>query len=162
MIHQDYFDVNEEDDYVKLITFNSKVGLFKELIQIKGNKHYDASGTTKDGRTARIELKTRNFSLGDYKTLFIEDHKTANLLFDYICLNDEPIYLNFLNDGIAVFNLRRLTKRPEIDTKRTKSGGYGCWEYGARNALYVEDAAVYDTNNILIQSPLWKTQGRDS
>lgn len=156
-----YFNKNEKDDYAKLIEFNDKAKLFAELVQIKGDKHYDASGVTMDGRTCRIELKTRNFNMGDYSTLFIEDHKTANLLFDYICLNDEPIYLNFLNDGIAIFNLRKLVKRPVIDTRRTKSEGYGCWEYSARNALYIEDAAIY-ADNTLTQAPLWKVQGRDS
>lgn len=154
----EYFKHCESEDYEKLLSFNEKVGLFRELIPISGCLHYDASGVTIDGRTARIELKTRNMPYNRYETAFIEDHKTANLLFDFITLHDLPIYLCFYDDGILVFNLARLTKRPEQITGRSKTNGYGGYEYNSRNSLYTVDAAIYDNNAKLIQSPRWKQQ----
>lgn len=155
---QIYMDVCEDEDFKLLLEFNDNVHMFDELIHIGGNLHYDASGTTVDGRTARIELKKRDFPVSQYQTLFIEDHKSANLFYDYFVFKDEPLYINFLHDGIAVFNLRRVTKRPEVIIGRSKTKGYGGYEYNSRNSLYVQDAAIYNNDYKLVQIPLWKQQ----
>lgn len=162
MSNNRYFNQNEATDYQKLLAFNDAVGIFQELIPIDGCKHYDASGVTIDGRTARIELKTRNNNIRQYDGLFIEDHKVSNLHFDYLAFGDEPIYLNFCNDGIALFNLEQICIRPKINISRTKSNGYECYEYNSRNDLSPDDATVYDNNYNLIQISQWKKRQKSS
>ena len=156
MVDQLYFSRNEDTDWQKLKAYNKYVGVFKELIPIGGNLHYDASGATYDGRTARIELKTRHFDINKYQSLYIEDHKSANLLYDWITLNDEPLYVNFCDDGIVLFNLRQLTQRPKTSTGRSYSNGYQGWEYNSRNELYLVDATIYDNKYRIKQLSRWK------
>ena len=156
MKNNEYFQETEMEDYDKLVAFNEATHIFGELIPISGMKHYDASGYTIDGRGARIELKTRHNNLRTYDGLFIENHKIANLHFDYLAFDDEPLYLNFCDDGIALFNLEQILTRPKINTFMTKSKGYQCVEYNSRNDLSLDDATIYDNNYKLTQESQWK------
>ena len=162
MINQEYFNENEKTDYEKLLAFNDVVHIFSALTHIDGNLHYDASGVTSDGRGARIELKTRLLSLNKYETLLIEDHKLSNLLLDWGVYEDEPLYLNFLDDGVALFNLHQFTKRPKISTGRSYSEGYGGWEYNSRNELYLTDATIYNNDYKLIRNSEWKNRNKQN
>lgn len=156
-MNKEYFEVNELTDYEKLVKLNDALHMFNKLIPIGGNLHYDASGQTiYSSITARIELKTRHFNVNQYNTLYIEDHKSANLLYDWVALGDEPLYINFFDDAIAIFNLHKLSERPKTSTGRSYSTGYGGWEYNSRNELHIKDAAVYDNEYQLLQEPAWK------
>ena len=80
------------------------------------------------------------------------------MMLDYVTLHQEPIYINFLKDGVVVvFNLSKLKRRPFSESKTIKSRGYGKMEIGQREGLYLSDATIYkmDNNNTyqLIKRP---------
>lgn len=164
--NKEYFDTNEEQDLKRLIEFNEHVHIF-EHIKPTEIKHYsDATGYSAD-RLFNIELKNRNqVLLNNGKIsgctqngkgyidddLFIEDHKIADLLVDYIAQGLEPLYINFLENAIVIFNLSKLTVRPKKHLNlKINSKGYRTMEFGNRQGLYIIDAAIYDLNYNLIK-----------
>lgn len=147
------FDHYEYTDYDKLITFNEKTGLFKEIAPTERLTYYDASACTITDMGARIELKSRDASTFQYPTLFMEDTK-LNIVLDYLFYGDSPLYVNFMADGnTVIFNLSKLNIRPKYEERRTYSPSYKCWEYQGKNGLYLSDAFIYDSNGNLIQKP---------
>lgn len=128
-------------------------------------------GHTADSRYFNMELKNRQQRLmvdfnNDFvilgnkdgkqytcNTLYIEPHKVADMLLDYICLGLEPIYINFLDEHIIVFNLAKLKYRPEKEYGEFYSRGYRKKEKGYRELLRLEDATIYDYNYNIIKRP---------
>jgi hypothetical protein len=171
MINQNFFDENERVDLKKLEEFNAKVKLFDYLEATPVKHHTDATGysETKLGerRNFNIELKNRNLNLLDDgrisgctkegkpfmdNTIFIESHKAADLLFDYL-YGLEGLYINFLLDGhVLIFNLNNLKKRPvKTATMNIRSKGYNKFEVAKRQGLYLVDAAIFDKDGKLIK-----------
>lgn len=68
-------------------------------------------------------------------TIYIEQHKVCSMLLDYVALNYEPIYINFLDNCIIVYNLSRLKHRPISEVKKIKSLGYDKMEIGTRERI---------------------------
>ena len=167
---ENYFETNEKQDFKKLIEFNSKTHLFDGIEETPEKHHTDATAytSTKLGEIRRfnIELKNRNLNLlndgrlsgttsnGSFycDTIWIEDHKIADMLLDYID-GLEGLYINFLNDGkTLIFNLHKLSKRPlKSKEMNIKSRGYGKFEMAKRQGLYIVDAAIFDENGKLIK-----------
>lgn len=152
------FNSQEDHDYQRLLDLNSSKHWFKHLDRLPPKSHADASGTTTDGRKVIIELKSRNMTITDdnshliantrdggqcvVETVYIEGHKIASLLLDQ--LDDfVPLYINFLNNGIVIFNLSKLKKRPREEVMRNVySKGYMNWEEAKRQGLWIEDGAI--------------------
>lgn len=158
-----YFETNEKQDFKMLLTFNNAAHIFSEVGATPQYHHCDATAqtVTKFGevRKFNIELKRRNLTLGPdgtvmgehftADTIFIESHKACDLLMDNL-MGYEPLYVNFLNDGIVmIFNLNKLTKRPKKEKKIIKSKGYNTMEVAARQGLYIKDAAIYKNNKLI-------------
>lgn len=161
--NKEFFDEKESNDFNKLTEFNNQVLHLEEFGETPYSHWTDASGYTVDGRYFNIEIKDRNLDLyenekGEYfvkgttqfgkeyyaDTIYIEQHKVSSMLMDYIGNKYEPIYINFLNDGIVVvYNLSRLKKRPNTERKTIKSKGYNKMEIGAREGLFLSDATIY-------------------
>lgn len=167
-----YFDSKEAEDMNKLTNFNNKVLHLNQLGETPYKHWTDASGYTRDERYFNMELKERNQTLkqdenGNYyiegttnkgttytaSTLYIEQHKLCSMMLDYITEGKEPIYINFLQNGVIVFNLSKLKRRPVTENKKIHSKGYGQMEIGTREGLWLTDAAIYDNNFTLIQRP---------
>lgn len=177
MKNENYFNVTENTDYIKLTVFNEQILHLNQIGQTPHKYHTDASGYTSTSRYFNMELKDRDVELvltesGDYiikgtsqygkpytaNTLFIEQHKISSMMLDYVTLHQEPIYINFLKDGVVVvFNLSKLKRRPFSESKTIKSRGYNKMEIGQREGLYLTDATIYkmDNNNTyqLIKRP---------
>lgn len=159
-----FIEENESKDWGMLQDFNKEQHYFKGLIQREKYSTSDASGSTIDGRTFAIELKSRNQVLtNDGKisgetydgktytanTIFIEAHKLASLLCDYVVKGDEPLYVNFLKDGWTVlYNLAKLTTVPKKKHLTIKSKGYGRQEGEYRFELPLKDAAIFRNNKL--------------
>ena len=169
---KEFFEKSEIDCYTKLVKFNDNVLKLNDLGQTPTKYHTDASGITATSRYFNLELKNRNQTIkqdesSEYyiegttstgkqytaNTIFIEQHKVCSMLLDYITYNQEPIYINFLNNGIVVFNLAKLKTRPETEHKKIHSKGYGKIEIGDREGLSLKDATIYDNNYNLIKRP---------
>ncbi|MBP5421127.1 MAG: hypothetical protein J6Y78_01665 [Paludibacteraceae bacterium] len=165
-MNKEYFKENEKSDYQKLVDFNKKKNLFKDLNQTPEKHYYDASGRTKDGQIAIIELKSRNAILTDENIvssstfqsndLFIEDHKFTDIVLDAISFGYKPLYFNFLEDGhTIIFNLLKLKRRPKRYNRiKIESKGYEKMEFASRQGLDIADSAIYDKDGKLIHKPL--------
>lgn len=125
---------------------------------------FDASGTSQS-RTFAIELKRRFLSLTDdmsqmldqkngnlYQDLMIEDHKVSELLVHSITGSCVPLYINFLENAVLVYNLQRITTARRTRTK-VKSNGYQSFELGTRYYLSLDDCWIYRENK-LVKSPI--------
>jgi len=166
-----YFVENEDLDLKKLEELNAKAHLFTEITPSKVKHYTDATGYTTNGfgetRYFNIELKNRNQVLlqdgrisgcsqtgKEYvdETIFIEDHKIADMLLDTIN-GLEPLYINFLANGwTIIFNLSKLSTRPKkYINMKINSKGYKALEFGNRQGLYIKDAAIFDSNHNLIK-----------
>lgn len=165
-MNKQFFKKNEKSDYQKLVDFNKEKNLFSDLNQTPEKHYYDASGRTKGGQIAIIELKSRNAILTNENIvssatfqsndLFIEDHKFADIVLDAISFGYKPLYFNFLEDGhTIIFNLLKLKRRPKRYNRiKIESKGYEKMEFASRQGLYIDDAAIYDNGGKLVHKPL--------
>lgn len=158
-----YFNENEEKDFLQLQEFNNQTNLFSELTQTPKKHYVDVSGKTRDGRNVIIELKKRNLNLikndedklvisgksGSDKVFFddnilLSNHKGLDMLFDAICNQEVPLYITFLNNCILIHDLLHLKHRPKrYANVKSYSGGYQKYEYDSKQGLYVDDAIIY-------------------
>ncbi len=146
-MNKEFGKQNEKTDYELLKDFNKTLKL-TELGMTPENYHTDASGYTTDGRYINIELKRRNIDINTYDTIFIETHKAGDMLLDYVCNKQIPLYINFLKDDyVVVFNLAELKSRPKRVCKFIRSELYDSFELAKRAELKLEDAWVYKKIN---------------
>lgn len=150
----------EKTDYERLQEFNTFLQLTK-LGKAPEKFYADASGVTKDGKIVLIELKARKQLYQDgyisgctlsgksytADTIYIESHKYADLLLDWVCLKKEPLFVNLLENAVIIFNLRKLTKRPKKVHKRIFSRLYQSFEIADREELSLKDSYIYQKNN---------------
>lgn len=117
-----YFETNEKNDYNLLLKLNEKHKWFEELRQTKQGHHTDAIGKHKD-RIFNIELKRRYITTKTYNSIYIEDYKMCQMLLDYQFYKIEPLYINFLNDAVVIYNLKDLKTYPKVEIKNINSQG---------------------------------------
>lgn len=162
-MNQKVFDKSELADWDELVQFNNNCVLFNYIEAMPKKHHSDASGYTVnkmgEKRKFNIEIKNRKQVLTDggiisgetytADTVMIESHKVADLLLDNI-IGLEPLYVNFLNNCVIIFNLNKLTVRPEkSNVMNIKSSGYGKFEMAKRLFLSLKDAAIYKDNKLI-------------
>ena len=156
-MNKDFALKKEEKDYLLMEDFNKVLKLI-ELGKTPEKHTTDASGYTTDGRFINIELKEREQTLINLvisgrttngeaytaNTLYIESHKIADMLLDYVVDKKIPLYINFLNDGyVVLYNLSTLKHRPTTVTKKIYSKLYQGFELAKRQELQLEDAWIY-------------------
>lgn len=172
-MNDSYFKTNEREDMKLLYDFNLHTNLFSNLTQAPYKAHADATAETVsrlgEKRFFNIEIKRRNAILLDDgrisgktfidDTIIIESHKYADLVLDK--LNGfEALYVNFLeNNVVIIYNLNKLTIRPQSMKKFIKSNGYESYEIASRQGLYIVDAAIYKDYKLVKRiGEEWKTQ----
>lgn len=151
-----YYQVNEKIDLQKLMDFNQHKNLFDTITPTQEGHHVDATATHVnrfgEKREFNIELKTRHCSVKTYPSIFIEDYKLADMLLDYQMYGTEPLYICFYKDAIAIFNLSKLTVRPQAVIKNIYSGGKDKQQMQERRyCLSLNDAVVYNNNFDMIK-----------
>lgn len=138
-----YFEANEKRDYERLVQMNDRYRLFKS-IRPTGKGHHTDAVAIRDDRKFSIELKTRHCSIDTYPTVYIEDYKLASMLLDWIVYGVEPIYINFYDDGIVIFNLKSLKAYPGTEIKNIYSRGKEMNQQQERRyCLDLNDAVIY-------------------
>ena len=166
-MNRKYATDKEQTGYQKLVDFNQLLKL-KNLQQTTEGDYRDATGITKGNQKVNIENKVRNQTLfyndgkpyisgltssnsqysGD--SIYIESHKFADLIVDWITLDFIPLFINYLTDDvIVVFNLSKLKNRPKSRHLRIYSSLYQSYEEADRLELSLQDAYIYkkDENN---------------
>ena len=144
-----YFDDNETQDMLLLRKLSTDVGMFSKVGECEKYACADASGITKDGKIAIVELKNRYNEIQDFGDIFIESKKVAYLLLEHITKGHIPLYINFFTvDGItkhaAVWNLLNVTDFKYYSRIRTHSRGYQSDEHRERFGLLYSDAWIYE------------------
>ena len=144
-----YFDDNETHDMLLLRKLSTDVGMFTTVGECEKYACADASGITKDGKVAIVELKNRYNEIQDFGDIFIESKKVAYLLLEHITKGHIPLYINFFTvDGItkyaAVWNLLNVTDYKYYARIRTHSSGYQSYENRERFGLLYSDAWIYE------------------
>ena len=144
-----YFDKNETQDMLLLRKLSTDVGMFSKVGECEKYACADASGVTKDGKIAIVELKNRYNEIQDFGDIFIESKKVAYLLLENITKGHIPLYINFFTvDGVtkhaAVWNLLNVTDFKYYSRIRTHSRGYQSDEHRERFGLLYSDAWIYD------------------
>ena len=144
-----YFDDNETNDMLLLRKLSTDVGMFSKVGECEKYACADASGITKDGKIAIVELKNRYNEIQDFGDIFIESKKVAYLLLEHITKGHIPLYINFFTvDGVtkhaAVWNLLSLTDFKYYSRIRTHSRGYQSDEHRERFGLLYSDAWIYE------------------
>ena len=144
-----YFDNNETNDMLLLRKLSTDVGMFSKVGECEKYACADASGITKDGKVAIVELKNRYNEIQDFGDIFIESKKVAYLLLEHITKGHIPLYINFFTvDGItkhaAVWNLLNVTDYRYYARIKTHSSGYQSYEHRERFGLLYSDAWIYE------------------
>ena len=144
-----YFDDNETQDMLLLRKLSTDVGMFSTVGECEKYACADASGITKDGKVAIVELKNRYNEIQDFGDIFIESKKVAYLLLENITKGHIPLYINFFTvDGVtkhaAVWNLLNVTDYRYYARIMTHSSGYQSYEHRERFGLLYSDAWIYE------------------
>lgn len=171
-MNKNYFDTNECNDMKLLYDFNLHTNLFSGLNPSEYSHFSDATAYTisrlGEERKFNIEIKKRNAVLlksGKVSgatfvddNIIIESHKACDLLFDNIN-GYEPLYINFLdNNVVVIYNLNKLSIRPQSMKKFIKSNGYQGFEIASRQGLNINDAAIYKDYQLVKRiGEEWKT-----
>lgn len=171
-MNKNYFDTNESNDMKLLYDFNLHTNLFSGLNPSEYSHFSDATAYTisrlGEERKFNIEIKKRNAVLlksGKVSgatfvddNIIIESHKACDLLFDNIN-GYEPLYINFLdNNVVVIYNLNKLSIRPQSMKKFIKSNGYQGFEIASRQGLNIKDAAIYKDYQLVKRiGEEWKT-----
>ena len=147
---EEYFDMNEKQDLQQLYEFNAKKHLFDSIKPNEYSAQIDATAKHKN-REFAVEIKHRLIPVSRYKTIMIEDYKYLELMLEYQFTGREPLYINFLNDAVVIFNLNKLKNKPKLKILDIQSNGYDkLQKLERRYYLDINDAVIYDWK--------WKTQ----
>ena len=147
---KEYFDMNEKQDLQQLYEFNYEKHLFDSITPCKYSAQIDATAKYKN-REFAVEIKHRLMPKDKYKTIMIEDYKYLELMLEYQFNGKEPLYINFLNDCVVIFNLNKLKNKPKQKVLDIQSNGYDkLQKLERRYYLDINDAVIYDWK--------WKTQ----
>ena len=147
---KDYFTMNEKEDLQQLYEFNAVKHLFDSIKPSEEKAQIDCTAKHKDRQFA-VEIKHRLIPVNKYKTIMIEDYKYLELMLEYQFNGKEPLYINFLNDAVVIFNLNRLKSKPKVRCMNIESKGYDrIQNMERRYMLDINDAVIYDWK--------WKTQ----
>ena len=160
-MNRNYAMNKEQTGYEKLLDFNQLLKLTNLQQTVEGD-YRDAIGITTTNQKVNIENKIRNQTLfySDGKpyisgltasnqpysgnSIYIEAHKFADLIADWITLDFIPLFVNYLRDNIVVvFNLSKLKNRPKSRHLRIYSSLYQSYEEADRLELSLQDAFIY-------------------
>lgn len=153
MDNRQYFFEKENEGYTKLERFNKDKHFFKSIGRTPPTYDFDASGRTTEDKPVSIEIKTRDLNLTEDNkvsgstfiddTLLIEARKMADLLLDYTITGAIPLYINFLNNAVVIYNFAKMKKKPEKKFFKTQNFGQKGMELGNRYLLPVNEAYIY-------------------
>lgn len=169
MLNTQFFDTSEDRCWDLFQNFNKAKLHLSEVGRTQQYYDFDASGLTSLNEKVGIELKKRNLVLlsgeslsvsgtsrnGTFRTdsIFLEEVKMAELAVANWSQGFIPIYINFLQNCIVVFNLLKMHKIGDERT-RVESKGYNNFELAKRFKLPLEDGWIYNnTDYQLIYKP---------
>ena len=149
MVNTEYHDESELIDDELFADFVANSEIFQSVTRNRKYSDIDYIGIDLKGRKCSIELKKRNFEHTRYSTTLIECHKAWKLIERYSQFGLIPLYINFFDDAVLIFDLKKY--KPDIDFKyrnmRIYNKGYGEKQNVWRIELSNADAIVFKRNN---------------
>ena len=146
MLDREYHEESELMDDELFADFVASTCLFKSVRRNAKYSPIDYMGMDKKGRICSIELKRRNFNMDRYKSIFIEPEKAWHLINRYEQYDLIPLYVNFFDDGVLMFDLRKYEKpNIELEHKKVKiyNNGHNEEQNVWRMELPTDDAIRY-------------------
>lgn len=146
-----YCDFQEKTDAALLEEFNEDLKWFTELTQNERLSEIDFTAIDKKGRKTHIELKQRKGTIKDFikfKTIIIEPSKiarTTKIMESGYTLDEQRLFMNFVDDGVIIFNLNRISKLEYYPNHKHFNPIKG-WENEDRFGLYITEAIIYEKN----------------
>lgn len=136
----------ESEDDILFQEFANDTKYFKETRRNHPMSALDYSATDKAGRKCQIELKKRNFTCRMFATTAIECEKFWLMYNRWLQYGYVPLYINFFNDAILVFDLRKIEdpdKTLKYHMMTITNKGYGEKQKVYRIELPNDIALVY-------------------
>lgn len=143
-----YFDQMEEVDAKKFTFFNQKMKWFTNMTPTPRFTKHDFDCTDVMKRDCKVELKSRNHSIGKYETIFIEPGKYENL-YSLSQQGYKALYINFLEDyrHVLVFDITKVN--PTLKSVRIFNPGFNEYQDVQRYEIPVNEGFYYVFNDRL-------------
>lgn len=161
-----FFDNQERRDAILLESLNRDLQWFDGLTANTRMSEIDYQATDKKGRLVHIELKERSGNIDQYLQwgdILVEPSKiqaTTRIMESGHTLDEQRLYINFVDDGVIIFNLNNLSKMNFYPNHKHWNRGKKCYENEDRFGLPVKDAIIYKmryTDGRLERFRQWET-----
>lgn len=145
-----YCDTMEDRNEQLLNDFNQHVHWFSEITPNERGSEIDFKcKDIKSGRTTHVETKERKGTIKQYAnwgTVLIEPSKiarTSKIMESGYSLDEQRLYINFVDDGVLVFNLNKISTLKYFPNHKHWNNRDKSYENEDRFGLLIEDAIVY-------------------
>lgn len=105
--NSDYHEASERKDDALFQEFNDQTHYFPITKRNQQLSHIDYTCTDAKGRECSVELKRRQCKVAEYTHIYIEPQKFFEMLLRWMQYRIIPIYINFMKDGVLMFDLRQ-------------------------------------------------------
>lgn len=127
--------------------FNNQVHWFTDMKRLKNKSIIDYVCKDKKGRKCHVELKERKANIKSFSTIFLDITKMAEwtkLIDEKAYKNDDQrLYINFMNDGIIIHNMDKISEMKFYPKHEQKNYAKGTVEHRDKWGLKLEDAIIY-------------------
>ena len=147
--NDEYFDNQEARCIKRLRDFNDSLRWFDTITPNALYSHIDATAIDRKGRKTHIEMKERRGTIEkyiEYGDLLIEAGKLeafSNIAESGHALNEQRLYINFVDDGVIVFNIDKLSNLAFYPNHKHRNLGRKKDECEDRFGLSIKEALLY-------------------
>ena len=144
-----YFDAQESRCKKLLNEFNDNLQWFKGITATTRGSETDFRCTDKKDRLTHVETKERKGTIEQfqkYGDVLIEPSKIAamtRIMESGYTYNEQRLYINFVDDGVIIFNLNNISSMNFYPNHKQKNYGKGITEHEDRYGLKMKDAIIY-------------------
>lgn len=139
-----------------LYKFNEQMKWFRLCKENEEKSIIDFNCIDKKGRTCLVELKERNANIDSYKDILMDATKMkfyADIMTQSgYTHNDQRLYINFMNDGVVIFNLNNISSMNFYPNKKIWNPIKNDYEHRDKYGLKIDEDAIvykYDENGKL-------------
>lgn len=149
MNNDEYFDNQEARCVRRLEEFNDSLRWFDTITPNALYSHIDCTAIDRKGRKTHIEMKERRGTIEkyiEYGDVLIEAGKLAafsDIAESGHALNEQRLYINFVEDGVIIFNIDKLRNVTFYPNHRHRNVGRMKNECEDRFGLNIKEALLY-------------------
>lgn len=149
MNSNNYFDAQESRCKKLLREFNNELQWFKGITATTRLSETDFKCTDRKDRLTHVETKERKGTIQqfqEYGDVLIETGKIAafaKIMESGWTYNEQRLYINFVDDGVIIFNLNNISSMNFYPNHKQRNYGKGITEHEDRFGLKMTDAIIY-------------------